>query len=358
MSQIGLDDLDQIKTLDASNVYGSVMAFPDQCEHAWQEANKVEVPEDYQQVDKLVMTGMGGSGLAARLVEGLYRKELKIPMVQVHDYDLPGFVDEKTLVVCCSYSGATEEVINNADQAAKRGAKLMVVGTGGKLVDLAKEQEVPYYQIKAEFNPSNQPRMAVGYTLVGQVALVRKTALIKLTHEEVEKTVKVMRGLQTKLKIEVPEADNLAKQLARKMYGKMICFVGSEHLSGAMHTVKNQSNENAKTFSTRFDIPELNHHLMEGLKHPENNKKDLFFWMVQSQLYSDKHQKRIELTQDVIEKNGVETFLYQPTSDSHFSQAFEAIQFGAFVIFYLSMLYGIDPAPIPWVDYFKKRLRE
>ena len=97
---------------------------------------------------------------------------------------------------------------------------------------------------------------------------------------------------------------------------------------------------------------------MEGLKHPIQNSNDLFFFMVQSKLYLDRNQKRILITKDVIEKNHVSTYLYETTSDRKVSQCFEVIQLGSFVVFYLSMLYGINPAPIPWVDYFKEQLKK
>ena len=358
MSQIDLDSINDIKKLDVSDVYGSVMALPDQCLNAWTEANKVAVLDEYKRVNKLVMTGMGGSGLAARLIESLYWNQLKVPMMQVHDYNLPGFVDENTLVVCCSYSGSTEETIENFHQAAKTKSKIMVVSTGGKLIELAKEYKIPYYQIQAKYNPSNQPRMAVGYTLVGQIALVQKCGLIDLAKTEIESAIKIMSEIKDKCKLERRLKENQAKQLARQMYGKIIGFVAAEHLAGALHTVKNQTNENAKLFSTRFDIPELNHHAMEGLKHPIQNSNDLFFFMVQSKLYLDRNQKRILITKDVIEKNHVSTYLYETTSDRKVSQCFEVIQLGSFVVFYLSMLYGINPAPIPWVDYFKEQLKK
>jgi hypothetical protein len=43
-------------------------------------------------------------------------------------------------------------------------------------------------------------------------------------------------------------------------------------------------------------------------------------------------------------------------SSSKLEQIFEVLVLGEYVSFYLSMLYDIDPAPIPWVDYFKKKL--
>jgi hypothetical protein len=39
-------------------------------------------------------------------------------------------------------------------------------------------------------------------------------------------------------------------------------------------------------------------------------------------------------------------------------QAFELIQLGCFISFYLAMVNNLNPTPIPWVDYFKKELKK
>ena len=62
------------------------------------------------------------------------------------------------------------------------------------------------------------------------------------------------------------------------------------------------------------------------------------------------------LTSDVINKNKIDAFEFNPVSSSKLSQVFEVIQFGALVNYYMTILNGINPAPIPWVDYFKKKL--
>jgi glucose/mannose-6-phosphate isomerase len=356
-TQVSLDSLTGIKKLDTENVLGSVEAFPDQCLHAWEEANKVEVPGSYWGVKNLVMTGMGGSGLGARLIEGVFKRELKIPLVRVNDYDLPGFVNQETLVICTSYSGTTEEVIENMKQAKTKKAKMVAMGTGGTLGEMASDWGVPFYKIVPKYNPSNQPRMTVGYQVVGQVVLVNKAGLLSLRKKDVDEAVRVMRGVQEKVKVEVKAKENRAKRLAEKMRGKLVAYTAAEHLAGALHAVKNQSNENAKHFAARFDIPELNHHLMEGLRFPEVNKRDLLFLMAVSDLYLEKISKRVAITKEVIEKNGIEVEVIEAKAGSKLAQAFEVIQLGAYAVFYLSVLHGINPAPIPWVGYFKKRIR-
>lgn len=351
-----LDSREKFSKVDKENVLGSIEAFPKQCLHAWDEASKIKVPKDYSNINKIVMSGMGGSGLGARIIESVFSDQLKYPLVRVNNYDLPAFVDQNTLVICSSYSGTTEEVVNTAKQTIAKKAKWMAIGTGATLIDLAQSQKVPFYKIKAIHNPSNQPRMAIGYSVFGQLALASKAGIISLSLNQVNEVVKTMDQVLASIKVEIPEANNQAKQLARKMKDRFILFISANHLAGAFHTVNNQLNENVKNISADYRIPELNHHLMEGLKHPNSNPEYLLAVFATSSLYPTRIKQRLTITQDVVKRNKVNLYSYEVMSKNKLSQAFELIQFGAYTNFYLAMLYGQNPAPIPWVDYFKTKL--
>ncbi len=355
-NMIDLDNLEEIKKLDESNVYDSINELPKQCLHAWEDTRNINVPDSYRAVNKVVMTGMGGSGLGARVIESVYASRLKYPLVRVNDYDLPDWVDDKTLVICSSFSGTTEETVENARQAQNRKAKWMAIGTGGELIRFAKECGVPFYQINPTHNPSKQPRLAIGYSIIGQLALATKAGIINLTKQDVLAAMEAMDKVRKEVEISLPLDKNPAKKLAQALYGKKVVFISARHLLAAAHTVKNQMNENAKNFSVIFDIPELNHFLMEGLGHPASNPKDLLFLFVNSNLYPQRIRERVLITQDVVAKNKVPIETWNAKAKDLLTQAFEFIQFGGFFNFYLAVLNELDPAPTPWVDYFKIKL--
>ena len=334
--------------IDKDNVLGSIEALPDQCLHAWEDAGKIEIPEEYKRVNTVVMCGMGGSGLGARVIESVYADEIKIPLVRINDYNLPKFVDKNTLVICSSYSGETEETISNAKQAIDAGAKWMAIGTGNTLIKMAQEYGVPYYQINPKYNPSNQPRMAIGYSVVGQLVLASKVGIINFQKEDIDLMVETMHDVRDKI--------GETKKLAKMMKDKIIFFLAARHLVGAAHTINNQLNENTKNFSADFVIPELNHHLMEGLKYPSKNSSNLFAFLINSSLYPERIRQRFEITEDVIWKNKIESYSFEAKAETKLAQVFELVQFGAYVNFYLAMLYGQNPGPLPWVDYFKTKL--
>ena len=351
-----IDSRDAIAKIDQSNVLGSVEALPKQCRHAWEQTRSIQVRDEYRQVENVVMCGMGGSGLGARVIESVYGKTLKIPLVRVNTYDLPGFVTERTLVFCSSYSGTTEETVENTRQAIARQAKWMAIGTGGKLIEMSRSSGVPYYQIVPTHNPSNQPRMAIGYSVVGQLALAAHAGIITLADQDIGDMVTSMESIIEKSHVEIETEKNPTKQLALKMKGKIVIYVSAEHLVGAMHTISNQLNENAKNISMAVAIPELNHHLMEGLKHPLTNSGNLLFVFAHSLLYPARIQQRIGITRQVIEKQGIEVVTIDLSALTPLAQSFELIQIGAYANLYLSILYGQNPAPIPWVDWFKEQM--
>lgn len=346
--------LDLIKKLDKSRVYESVLSFPKQIDHVAQLAKSFNLPDDYRNVKNVVVAGMGGSALGARLVDSLEYEILKVPLEIVNDYNLPSYVDENTLVIASSYSGTTEETLSCYQEARKLKAMVLTISTGGELADLAKKNGVPGFVFKPQFNPSNQPRLGIGYSTISLMLIMAKLDLISLTTEQIGRVINTVE--KSNREHGVDNADNSAVRLAGLLKDRIPVLIASEHLYEATHTTKNQINENAKTFSAHFAIPELNHHLLEGLSFPTTNKDTLLFIFYASDLYHPRIKRRFELTKQLVESVKIPTFTFIPQSKTRLEQAFEVIQFGNFYSFYLAILNGLDPAPIPTVDWFKAEM--
>ncbi len=351
-----LDDSNAITSIDPENVLGSVLELGKQIEHAWQEASKVSLSDSYRGISNIVFSGMGGSGLGARVVESVFGLDLPVPLYRVNDYHLPAYVNENSLVFCSSFSGTTEETVSTLNEALAKKAKIIVIAAGGTLSDVAKQHNLPFYQIDPVYNPSKQPRLAIGYTVISTLVLLAKTDLFALTETDIQQAVSATKNVLSHNNPEIPTQQNPAKQAAWSLVDKVTIFVAARHLIGSVHTVKNQMNENSKHFSALFDIPELNHHSMEGLAHPKSNPTNLHFMVYNSTLYEPRIRQRFEITLDVLHQNDLQATVFEATAKTPFAQAFESIQFGSLVNVYLNALYGINPAPIPWVDYFKTKL--
>lgn len=354
-----LDDGDYILKLQGGDqVIKSIEGLPQQLYQSLTESQKISFPSSYQDIDNIVVCGMGGSRFPALIIKELFKNKLAAPLIINDDYHLPGFVNKGSLTILSSYSGTTEEVIANYLEAKKRGAKILVITSGGELAQIVKRNYYPAYIFNPIYNPSHQPRIGFGYAAGGLLGVLIKLGLLKQKTDEVIKAINSLNQLTNNFKITVSLKDNPAKDLALKIFNKYPYFIVSEFLTGWGNALANQTNETAKTISSFRVIPELNHHLMEGLKHPKEIKNLLIFVFFFSSFYSSPIQKRFQITKEVVEKNGIETLWINLKGESVIEQVFYAMSLGSYLTMYLSVLYQEDPSVIPFVDYFKKRLKE
>ncbi len=353
---INLDKLPQIEKLDKDSIRRSITELPDQIIQTIKDIKELEIPEDFASAKNIVICGMGGSALGGRIVDALITDRMRVPIEVFTEIKLPNYVNADSLVILSSYSGNTEETLLCAEDALKRKAKIFIITTGGKLAEFATKEKKTAYVFKPRYNYSRQPRMALGYAVFALLAVLRKLDFITFSDKEIDEAITRLKGFIWEYSPEVLKDNNLAKFMTYKLRGRLPILIASEHVSGAAHAFKNQLNENSKTFSALFDIPELNHHLMEGLKFPAVMKSHLFFLFFHSEHYSIPVQKRYPITQEVIQKNGIEWGLYKLSGVTKLEDVLQLLAFSEWTSFYLAMTNEVDPGPIPWVDYFKEKL--
>lgn len=353
-----LDNLSLVKKLDPNNALGSVDLLGRQVKQVWEEFKKISVPAEHKNIDKILINAMGGSALPGHILKSVYFDELKKPVEIINGYDLPPYLDSKTLYIVCSYSGTTEEPLTGIDQAKKRGAKIFGITSGGKLGQLISSGKIPGYIFDPVANPSNQPRIGVGYTLVAHLALFKKLGLIKLSDLEIKDVLTSLEKLTKNFGFNAPFVKNKAKQIAKDIAGKSLLIAASQHLAGNAHVFANQTNETGKTLSAYHLIPELNHHLLEGLKFPTVNKGSLVFMFFESDLYHTRNQFRHKVTQKIVSKNQVKTIVYKLKSKTKLLQSFEILSLSSYITFYIAMENNLNPNLIPWVDLLKQELKK
>lgn len=346
---IDLTNLDEIKRLDPQDTIRSTEMLPEQLEKAWEEVKQVEIPQDYRNVTNIVFCGMGASIYGALVVKSLFGPEFPFPIELVSDYHLPKYVGSNTLVVLTSYSGTTEEVLSCANEGKEKGAKMLILTRGGPLAEFAKANNTPAYIFDGALNPSGVPRLGNGYSIIGLMGLLHKAGIVTLDEKQLLGGVEHIR----KNKDAIIER---AMHDSHSMMGKLPIIFAAEHLAGNAQILRNQFNETSKTFSAYYLIPDLNHHLMEGLQFPSPTQ--LKFMIFQSYNYSQKIQKRVDLTKDVVQQNHHTVLEYITRGTDKYQDFLEMLWLGSFTTLYLGLLYEQNPAVNPWVDYFKKKLAE
>ncbi|MBI5404894.1 MAG: SIS domain-containing protein, partial [Candidatus Kerfeldbacteria bacterium] len=284
----------------------------------------IKFPSSYRSVDNIVIAGMGGSALGSDVILSVFGSTLSIPMTIVNGYQLPGWVNRRTLVLLSSYSGGTEETLAAAVEARQRGAKITGLTTGGKLSKWFGRHQLPYYRIVPDANPAGQPRMGLGYNAMGQIGLLSSIGLLKITRAEVEMAIATAARRLQACDPSVPTKRNPAKQLANVLTGRLPILIGAGPLLGSLHAFANQLNETAKVFSVAFPLPELNHHLLEGLRFPTSLRSATFV-AFHSDLYWPRIMARERITLQIVAQAKLKTTTVKIQGDSRLAQALDVL---------------------------------
>lgn len=341
-------NLDEIKKIDPRDTFASTELLVKQCKAAWDDISKLEIQLDTSNVSNIVFCGMGASIYGALVTKALLGLEMAYPSEVVTDYHLPAYVGENTLVVLTSYSGTTEEVLSCANEALAKNAKILVLTKGGALAEFARKHDIPSYIFDGALNPSSVPRLGNGYTILGLIGLLNKANIIDIEEREIMDAI-------TRLEEKLPEIKGQAHQEFEIFQDKIPVVVTAEHLSGNGQILRNQFNETSKTFSCYYLVPDLNHHLMEGLQFPTTH--NLHFLFLNSQNFSPKIKKRMQLTIDVVKQNKHELHEFMTSGQSVYDDFLEALAYGSYLALFLALRYDQDPAVNPWVDWFKDQLK-
>lgn len=340
---------------DPGNVGASIFRLADQLRDGLAQARRVRLPFVAKDIENVLVVGMGGSHLGADMIISALSGRLEKPVHTVNDYEVPGWVNARTLVVCSSYSGNTEESVAALRIAHQRKAKIVVLASGGALAREAKKHNLAIYHFAPTENPSGQPRLGVAYGITALLVCWKKLGVLRVDQAEFNRLPVVAWEAIKRFQPEVETEKNAAKQLALAWAEKVPMIVGAPWANGNMHTFSNQIHENAKTYAAWNEIPELNHHLMEGLR-DKKIAKQFHALFIEDFKHFPGLQKRFTLTKKIFRDLGMTLSTYKPRGGIPLNQAIDLLAFSSYASWYLSIVKKVDPAPIPTVDYLKKHL--
>lgn len=354
-----LDDLNRIKRFDTGRVADSIEVLPLQLKQVLEDFKKIKIDKsEFEGITQVVVNGMGGSNIGVGVLKAVFSDRLRVPVSITPGYEVPAHVNQNTLYVFSSYSGSTEEPLSVYEEVKRRGAKVIFIcaAGGSKLEKLAKKDGIPGYVFKVEHNPCGQPRLGTGYSIFGMAMLFARVGLYEIDEVQMQEVIVDLDLRNKELATEVPTAKNLAKRIAEKLVGKQPIIVGAEFLIGNLRVLRNQFCETSKNFASYLVLPDLNHFAMEGLANPASNGKDLAFLFIDSEFYHLRIGKRAQLTKEIVKKDGIEVLECRLTGKTKLEQAFELLQLGSWITFYLGILNQVNPSEVKWVDWFKKQL--
>ena len=300
----------------------------------------------------LVVAGMGGSAVGARLALGALADRLSRPFVVADGYALPAWVGPEHLVLAASYSGSTEETLSAYDDAAARGARRIVATTGGPLAERARRDGVPVIPLPGGF----QPRAAVGYGVVSALEAAALAGAGPSVRGEVEAAAGLLETLAAEWGPGGGE-DGEAKRLAHALHGTVPVVVGFEATASVAYRWKCQINENASLPAFAGVLPEVDHNEVVGWPAAAGFGR---FALVSLEDPSGhpRNVARAELTADIAGQGAAVVERVTARGESVLERMLSLVLLGDLVSLYLAVLAGVDPVDIAPITQLKAALAE
>jgi glucose/mannose-6-phosphate isomerase len=339
--------------VDSLDMWGATAGLPEQVGAAVGSVRDLAGLPSRQQVENVVVLGMGGSGIAGDVLVAVAAPFMPVPVGVVKGYEPPDYVGPGSLVFAMSFSGNTEETIEAATGAFEAGASLVVVAGGGQLVQLASEWEVPVVPVPTDIP---QPRAALGAMAIPPLVALEGIGLFPGALQWVDQAVDQL----SRRRDELVRPGNRAEAIARQI-GRTIPLVHSSQALGSAAALrwKAQINENAKSPAFLNVYPELCHNELAGWgQHGDATRQLITLVNLRHDAEHPQVARRFDLVADVLREVVADIVEVHAAGEGDLAQLLDLALIGDFVSLHLAGNEGIDPGPIPVLEDLKHQLAE
>jgi glucose/mannose-6-phosphate isomerase len=295
--------------------------------------------------DRIVISGMGGSAIGGDIVADSLYPVSKVPVTVIRFPELPGWINDKTLMIISSYSGNTMETLSAYDLALERGCPIVAITSGGKLMEKCMEHNNPVVTVKEGI----QPRNAVGYTIGYLVNVIASVGGPDIRQE----CLKSIPALNKYMEDLVP-IDGLPRNIALELYGHLPVIYSIPEMYAIASRWRAQFNENAKIVAFDGHLPDTNHNDILGLINDGGKK-------VKPILLTDRNQSKMmkDIVNNIIntlKERGLSPYVITISGKNSFERTFKTMLLGDFISLHLAFFQSIDPSDVSAIKTLKVSL--
>ncbi len=294
----------------------------------------------------LVVCGMGGSAVGADLARAAIGGRATAPISTVRGYAVEPWTGADTLVLCASYSGETEETLAAFESAGAAGATRVVLTTGGRLAELAREADVPVIGVPSGM----QPRAAVVYMTVAVLECAKYAGAAPDLRAEIEAAGALLGTLADEWR----EGGEPA-ELAAAVGPGMPVVHGAGATAAVARRWKTQFNENSKRAAVASELSEANHNEIEGWAWAREHVPVTGVFLAAPGTDS-RLERRLELTAEFLADAGVTVVKAAARGETPVEHVLSLVQLGDLLSVRLAELDGTDPDSVDAIEGFKRRL--
>ena len=320
-----------------------VKEFTSQLTEALEIGKNTNLKAPKNTINNIVITGLGGSGIGGKIATQLIADQLKVPAVINNDYSLPKFVNENTLVIVSSFSGNTEETLEALQSAQKANAEIACITSGGKLAQIANDNNYNLLVLPTAFSP----RAMLTYSVIQQLFLFHHYGFINNAFiDDTRETVKL-------LDTEVNDIMAVAKKTANALFEKTTVAYSEASMEGVITRFRQQINENSTSLAWEHVFPEMNHNELVGWAGGKDEYAVLIF---RSSFEHSRSSVRINISKDIFRKYTSTVLEFNAKGDTLLAQSFYHILLGDWISVYLAELNKVDDVEVKVIDFLKAEL--
>jgi glucose/mannose-6-phosphate isomerase len=327
----------------------------------------------------IVITGMGGSGVAGDVLAAVCGPGCRVQVVPVHDYLLPAWVGAADLVIAVSCSGSTEETISAATEAVRRGSRLIGVGgEGSPLAMIAQQARAPFIGVAS----AGMPRSTLWGLSMPLVVIASRLGLLEAGADDYESAAAELERISHLCRPDSDSFVNPAKSLALELSGTLPMIWGTSPLAGvAAYRFGCQLNENAKYPAVIGTLPEANHNQVVTFDGPFATAPDMFgetgfgepgfgddepgeerpgvplrLVLLRDSVEHPQVARRREESARLAADRGIRVTELAAAAGGPLQRLASLVQLIDYATVYLAVVLGIDPGPVAAIQDLKARI--
>ena len=299
---------------------------------------------DFNDIDHVVFSGMGGSGTVGDLFSSVLSKT-NIHTTVVKGYELPNTIDKNTLVVATSVSGNTIETITTLESANKKNCKVIAFSSGGMIESFCTKNNIEFRKLPQIHSPRA--------SFPSYVYSILKTlnSIIPITKQDIINSLEQLEHTYEEISSTNLDDSNPSVNLANWITGTPVIYY-PHGLETVAIRFKNSLQENAKTHAISENVVESSHNGIVSWERPSS----MVPIMIEGKDDHIKTKERWKILREYFEVNNIKYNKIQSVDGNILSKVMCLIYTLDYSTIYYAVQLGIDPSSIWSIDFIKDRL--
>jgi len=299
---------------------------------------------DFNDIEHVVFSGMGGSGTVGDLFSSVLSKT-NIHTTVVKGYELPNTIDKNTLVVATSVSGNTIETLTTLESANKKNCKVIAFSSGGMIESFCTKNNIEFRKLPQIHSPRA--------SFPSYVYSILKTlnSIIPITKQDIINSLEQLEHTYEEISSTNLDDSNPSVNLANWITGTPVIYY-PHGLETVAIRFKNSLQENAKTHAISENVVESSHNGIVSWERPSS----MVPIMIEGKDDHIKTKERWKILREYFEVNNIKYNEIQSVDGNILSKVMCLIYTLDYSTIYYAVQLGIDPSPIRSIDFIKDRL--